>query len=68
MIRRIPLSLPSEVTNRFLEDMAAFHSEENAIERDEIAARELHALRQRYTGKLRLTDVKEMFAQMKDHV
>ena len=33
----------------------------------EIAARQLHALRQHYTGKLRLSDVKEMFGQMRDH-
>jgi hypothetical protein len=47
--------------------MRAFHSEPNAIKADEIAARQLHALKQHYTGKLRLSDVKEMFAQMKDH-
>jgi hypothetical protein len=33
-----------------------------------IAARQLHALRQHYTGKLRLSDVKEIFLQMKDYV
>jgi hypothetical protein len=36
--------------------------------RDGIAARQLHALRQHYTGKLRLSDVKEIFLQMKDYV
>jgi hypothetical protein len=41
--------------------------EENAIKRDEIAARQLHALKQHYTGKLRLSDVREMFEQMRDH-
>jgi hypothetical protein len=28
----------------------------------------LHALKQHYTGKLRLFDVKEMFLQMKDYL
>jgi hypothetical protein len=37
-----------------------------AIKRDEIAARQLHALRQHCAGKLRLSDVKEMFEQMQD--
>jgi hypothetical protein len=47
--------------------MRAFLPEENAIKRDETAARQLHALKQHYTGKLRLFEVKEMFLQMKDH-
>jgi hypothetical protein len=67
MNRRIPMNLPSEVARRFLEDMRAFHAEENAIKRDEIAARQLHALKQHYAGKLRLSDVLKMFEQMKDH-
>jgi hypothetical protein len=33
---------------------------------DEITARQLHALKQHYTGKLRLPEIKEMFEQMKD--
>jgi hypothetical protein len=33
---------------------------------DAIAARQLHALRQHYAGKLKLIDVKEMFLQMRD--
>jgi hypothetical protein len=32
-----------------------------------LIARQLHALKQHYTDKLRLSDVKEMFEQMKDH-
>ena len=46
--------------------MHAFHAEPNAIKRDEIAARQLHALRQHHTGKLRLSDVKAMFELMRD--
>jgi hypothetical protein len=54
------------VARRFVEDMRAFFAETNRIKADEIAARQLHALRQHYNGKLRLTDVKEMFLQMRD--
>jgi hypothetical protein len=46
--------------------MRAFHCETNAIKRDEIAARRLHALKQHYTGKLRLSDVRKMFERMRD--
>jgi hypothetical protein len=54
------------VARAFVEDMRAFFAEPDAIKRDEIAARQLHALRQHHTGKLRLFDVKQMFLQMKD--
>jgi hypothetical protein len=50
--------------------MRAFLAEENAIKRDEIAARQLHALRPYNpprAKKLRLSDVQEMSQQMKDH-
>ena len=65
---RKPLDLPMQVARQFVKDMRAYHAEPNAIKRDEIAARQLHALRQ-FKGpreKLRLADVKEMFEQMKD--
>jgi hypothetical protein len=41
--------------------MRSFHAEPNAIKADEIAARQLYAVRQNYAGKLRMSDVKEMF-------
>jgi hypothetical protein len=63
----LPAELPAAVARRFVEDIRAFHAEENAIKRDEIAARQLHALRQHYSGKLRLSDVEELFEQMKYH-
>jgi hypothetical protein len=63
---RKPIELPPEVARRFVEDMHAYFSETNGIKRDGIAARPLHALRQHDAGKLRLTDVKEMFLQMRD--
>ena len=61
-----PLDLPMEIAKTFIKDMRAFHAEPNSIRRDEIAARQLHVLKQHHAGKLRLSDVKEMFLQMKD--
>jgi hypothetical protein len=40
-----PLDLPMEVAKAFVKDMRAYFAEPNAIKRDEIAARQLHALR-----------------------
>jgi len=54
-----PIELPIAVARRFVEDLRAFHAEKNAIEQDEIAAGQLHALKQHYAGKLRLTDLRE---------
>jgi hypothetical protein len=65
-----PLDLPMQVANAFVKNMRAFHAEPNAIKRDEIAARQLHALREYNpprAKKLRVTDVIEMFQEMKDH-
>ena len=45
MVKLKPLEVPPEVARRFFEDMRAFHREPNPIKRDEIAARQLHALR-----------------------
>jgi hypothetical protein len=69
MIQRPPIELPPEIARRFFEDMRAFHRERKAIKRDEIAARQLHALREYRRPrerKLRLSDVKELFEQMRD--
>ena len=62
-----PIDLPPAVARRFADDMRAFHAEQDGHKADEIAARQLHALKHHYTGKLRLSDVKEMFEQMRDH-
>jgi hypothetical protein len=56
---RKPIELPPVVARAFVKNMRAFLAEENTIKRD--AARQLHALKQHYTGKLQLFDVKEMF-------
>jgi hypothetical protein len=63
---RKPIELPPGFARRFVDDMRAYFAETNLIKRDEIAARQLHALRQHYGGKLRLTDVTQMLLQMRD--
>jgi hypothetical protein len=68
---RKPLDLPMEVAKSFAKDMKAYFAEPNAIRRDEIASRQLQALRQyppRYWKKLRITNVIEMFQEMRDQV
>ena len=67
-VPRKPIELPPVVARRFVEDKRAFFAETNGIKKDEIAARQLHALRQLYTGKLKLIDVREVFLQMRDQV
>ena len=53
-----------------LRDMRAYFAEPNAIKRDEIAGRQMHALR-KFQGPreepVRIPDIKEMFEMMKDH-
>lgn len=68
MIRK-PLDLPPDVARAFVEDMRAYFAEENQIKCDGIAVRQLRALREHHgprEKKLRLSDVKEMFLQIKD--
>jgi hypothetical protein len=51
----------------FVRDMRAFFAAGGTgVKTDGIAAMQLHALKEHYTGKLKLTDVKEMFLQMRD--
>jgi hypothetical protein len=50
------IELPAAVARAFVKNMRAFLAEKNAIKRDEIAARQLHALKQDCTGKLRLAE------------
>jgi hypothetical protein len=68
-ISRMPrkqLEVPPAVARSFARDMRAFFAEKNSIKKDEIAARQLHALRQHHASKLRLIDVRELFVQMRD--
>ena len=70
MIARKPLDLPPAVARAFVDDMRAYFAEENPIKREGIAVRQLRALREHQRPrekKLRLSDVKEMFEQMKNH-
>ncbi len=66
---RRDLDLPTAVAREFVKDMRAYFAEKNAIKRDEIAIRQLTALNE-YLGRrdrpLRVTDIKEMFVQMRD--
>ena len=69
MIKRVPLEPPPEVARRFFEDMSAFHRARNPVKRDEIAARQFHALAgylRPSDRNLRLSDVKELFEQMRN--
>ena len=63
-----PIELPPAAARRFVEDMRVFFKfkETNQVKQDD-AARQLHALRHYFVGKLRLTDIREMFVQMRDH-
>jgi hypothetical protein len=65
-----PIEVPPQVAQAFLHDMRALLREDNTNKRDEIAARRPHALGQ-FRGprerKFRLSDVKQMSLQMKDH-
>lgn len=65
-----PNELPPGVARAFFRDMRAFFAAgHNTVKADEIAARQLHTLRAyqgRHEKKLKLTDVKQMFLQMRD--
>jgi hypothetical protein len=63
-----PKTLPPEVARGFVKDMRAFFAEEDATRRDAIAVRQLHALKEHHGPRekpLRLSDVKQMFHEMK---
>ena len=63
------IDLPPDVPRAFVRDMHAFFAcGHDTIKADAIAAQQLHALREHCPGKLRLTDVKEMFIAMRDEV
>lgn len=66
---KLNMQLPPEIARRFVDDMEAFHAEPSAIKRDEIAARQLHALREHRKprdAQLRLSDVKELFGRIRE--
>jgi hypothetical protein len=62
-----PIELPPAVAKAFVKNMRAFFAAGGTgVKADGIAAMQLHALKQHYSGKLRLIDVKRMFLEMKD--
>ena len=63
---RKPIELPPGFARSFVDDMRACRDEFDQARRDR--AHQLHALAQHYTARLRVTDVIEMFVQMKDQV
>ena len=71
MIKRAPLELPPNVAKAFVKDMRAYFAEENLYKQDEIALRQLHALKEHQGPRekaLGLSDVKAMFREMKSIV
>jgi hypothetical protein len=68
-MHRKPLELPPEVARDFVGDMKAFFARgHDTIKVDGIAIGTLHMLKQHYSGKLRLADVKAMFVLMREQL
>jgi hypothetical protein len=68
MIRKPPPELPPGVAREFVNDMRAFFAEEDKHKQDAIAVRQLNALKEHQSPRekpLRLSDVKQMFLEMK---
>jgi hypothetical protein len=62
------VDLPPAVARSFVKDMGAYFAEENQTKRDVIAVRQPHALKEHQGPRekaLRLSDVKQMFLEMK---
>ena len=62
-------NLPPDVARAFVKDMRAYFGEKHPIRRDEIARRQLAALRDYYPSSVRellLPDIYEMFEKIKD--
>ncbi len=66
---REPIELPPAVAKAFVRDMKAYFRAKDPLKQDEIAALASWALKQHLPRgtKLRITDVKELFLQMKNH-
>ena len=67
MIKRAPLEIPPAVARQFIADLHAYYAEDDAVKRDEIAGRQLRALRQYQRSReerFRLADVKRLFELM----
>ncbi|WGS18810.1 MULTISPECIES: hypothetical protein [unclassified Bradyrhizobium] len=66
-ITRKPIEIPPEVARQFVADMEAYHAERDLLRRDEIAGRTRHTLLGHMPAgsKLRLSEVKELFDQLR---
>ena len=69
MLRK-QLETPPEAAKAFVRDMKAFFKASGQLMQDEIAAKQAWLLKQHLPRgtKLRTSDVKELFLQMKDQV
>jgi hypothetical protein len=64
---RPPLDLPADVAQAFMRDLEAYVAASTGLAKDEIAARQLRALREHLRpsdGRLRLTDVRRLMDTM----
>lgn len=65
------INLPPDVARAFVEDALAYFDESDQVKRDTIAVKQLHALKELQGPRekpLRLSDVKKMFAEMREHL
>ena len=65
------IELPPGTARAFVADMRKYFAEKDAFKADAIAVRQLRALesyRRPHERKLRIHDVKEMFAMMREHL
>jgi hypothetical protein len=69
MLRK-QLEIPPAAAKAFVRDTKAFFKASGQIMHDEIAAKQVWQLKQHlpHGTKLRLSDVKELFHQVKDHL
>ena len=69
MLRK-QIEIPPEAAQAFVRDMKAFFKAKGQFMQDEIAAKQLWLLKEHLPrgAKLRTSDVKELFLQMKDQV
>jgi hypothetical protein len=68
MLRK-QLAIPPEAAKAFVRDMKAFFKASGSIMQDEIAAKQAWLLNEHLPcgSRVRLSDVKDLFLQMKDH-
>ena len=68
MLRK-QIEIPPEVTKAFVRDMKLFFKAKTLLDRDEVAAGTAWMLKNHLPRgtKLRISDVKALFLQMRDH-